>query len=134
MSNKKFTFQVLAIWAVLALALELFVMPVLAKPVSATAFQGPSYEAIDAYVQREMRRAAIPGLAYGIVFHDQIVHLQAFGIADPSGRLVTPQTPFIKGSVAKTFTCPGYFFHPLVLLDIKLISTDRGSILSIAIL
>ena len=104
MSNKKFTFQVLAIWALLALALELFVSPVLAKPVSATAFQGSSYEAIDAYVQREMRRAAIPGLVYGIVFHDQIVHLQAFGIADPSGRLITPQTPFIIGSVAKTFT------------------------------
>ena len=35
---------------------------------------------------------------------DQIVHLQAFGVADGSGRWVTPQTPFFTGSTGKSFT------------------------------
>ena len=59
---------------------------------------------IDAYVQKEMQAAGIPGLAYGIVEGDQIVHLQAFGMADSTGRPVTPQTPFLIGSVGKNIT------------------------------
>ncbi len=39
-----------------------------------------------------MRDLRIPGLALGIVQGDQIVHLKGFGVADPSGRAVTPQT------------------------------------------
>ena len=34
----------------------------------------------------------------------QIVHLQGFGAADATGRKVTPQTPFILGSISKSFT------------------------------
>ncbi|RPI33747.1 MAG: class A beta-lactamase-related serine hydrolase [Chloroflexota bacterium] len=74
--------------------------PKLAQPLSEEA----RFEEIDAYVQREMKRANIPGLAYGIVYRDQIVHMQAFGVADDDGRPVTVQTPFQIGSVAKTFT------------------------------
>lgn len=62
------------------------------------------FASMDEYVLSEMKKASIPGLAYGIVKGDQIVHLQAFGVADTSGRPVTPQTPFVIGSVAKTFT------------------------------
>jgi CubicO group peptidase (beta-lactamase class C family) len=43
-------------------------------------------------------------LALGIVHGDKLVHLQSFGEADPSGRAVTPQTPFILASVSKSFT------------------------------
>lgn len=64
----------------------------------------PEFQAIDAYVRGEMASAASPGLAYAIVHGDDIVHMNAFGIADPSGRVVTPQTPFIIGSVGKNFT------------------------------
>ena len=46
----------------------------------------------------------IPGLALGIVHGDRIVHVQGFGQADRSGREVTPQTPFLIGSVTKSFT------------------------------
>ena len=45
----------------------------------------------------------IPGLALGIVEGDEIVHLRGFGEAD-SGRPVSPETPFIIGSVAKSVT------------------------------
>ncbi len=63
-----------------------------------------SFQEIDAYVQSEMKAASIPGLAYGIVKGDQIVHLQAFGVADSTGRPVTLQTPFLIGSVGKIIT------------------------------
>lgn len=43
-------------------------------------------------------------VAIGIVKDDQIVHLKGFGIADPSGRSVTPQTPFRLASVSKMIT------------------------------
>ncbi|MCH7684694.1 MAG: beta-lactamase family protein [Gemmatimonadetes bacterium] len=60
--------------------------------------------AIDAYLETAMVVAHIPGLALGIVQNDRIVHLRGFGTADPTGRPVTPQTPFVLGSVSKSFT------------------------------
>jgi CubicO group peptidase (beta-lactamase class C family) len=62
------------------------------------------FAAIDAYIDGQIRELRIPGLALGIVQGDQIVHLKGFGVADPSGRPVTPQTPFMIGSVTKSFT------------------------------
>ena len=49
-------------------------------------------------------RDHIPGLALAIVKGDQIVYLKGYGHADQSGRPVTPQTPFLIGSITKTFT------------------------------
>ena len=64
----------------------------------------PDFAAIDAYLAEEMRDVRIPGLALGIVHNDEIVHLGGFGVADASGRVVTPQTPFILASASKSFT------------------------------
>src|SRR5215210_6367968 len=64
----------------------------------------PDFAAIDRYVEEEMPEVHIPGLALGIVHDDKVVHLEIFGDADPSGRAVTPQTPFILASVSKSFT------------------------------
>ncbi len=72
--------------------------------VSATADDGPNLAAIDRYVRSEMDAQRIPGLALGIVHGDRIVHVQGFGQADRSGRQVTPETPFLIGSVTKSFT------------------------------
>jgi CubicO group peptidase (beta-lactamase class C family) len=60
--------------------------------------------AIEYYVEGEMSAQRIPGLSLGIVRDGQTVHLQGFGEADTSGREVTPQTPFIIGSLSKSFT------------------------------
>lgn len=57
--------------------------------------------AIDAYIEAEMGATQLPGLALGIVAGEQIVHLRGFGRADSSGRIVTPQTPFLIASVTK---------------------------------
>jgi len=62
------------------------------------------FAAIDAYVTEQMNNLGIPGVALGIVQDGQIVHLQGFGVADSSGRRVTPQTPFVIASLTKSFT------------------------------
>ena len=71
---------------------------------SAAADDGPDLAAIDRYVRSEMDAQRIPGLSLGIVHGDRMVHVQGFGQADRSGRPVTPQTPFLIGSVTKSFT------------------------------
>ena len=64
----------------------------------------PEFAAIDRFVQDEMAAQRIPGLALGIVENDRITYLRGFGKADDSGRPVTPKTPFIIGSLTKSFT------------------------------
>ena len=46
----------------------------------------------------------IPGAAVAVVRGGQVVHLAGYGTADAEGRTVTPDTPFIIGSVSKPFT------------------------------
>src|SRR5215467_11450829 len=65
---------------------------------------GPDAASIDAFVSAQIQAQRIPGLSLGIVQGTHIVHLHGFGTADASGRLVTPQTPFIIGSMSKSFT------------------------------
>ena len=48
-----------------------------------------------------MAAQRIPGLALGIVEGDRVAYVRGFGTADDSGTEVTPQTPFIIGSVAQ---------------------------------
>ncbi len=66
--------------------------------------QQPDWAAIDAYVEAQRNGARIPGVALGIVRGGQIVHLAGLGTAGPSGQPVTPQTPFLIGSLSKPFT------------------------------
>lgn len=62
------------------------------------------YEAIDAYVERQIRRLNIPGAALAIVEGDRILHWRGFGQARPGGKAPTLQTPFYIGSLTKSFT------------------------------
>jgi CubicO group peptidase (beta-lactamase class C family) len=62
------------------------------------------FKAVDQYVAAELDAAGVPGAAMAIVYGEQIVHLQGFGIAGPSRQPVTPQTAFNIGSIAKTLT------------------------------
>jgi CubicO group peptidase (beta-lactamase class C family) len=63
-----------------------------------------SIDEVDAYVEQEMRRLKIPGVALAIVEGDQIVHLRSFGHARSGGEVPSPQTPFVLGSTTKSFT------------------------------
>lgn len=68
------------------------------------AWPGPDVaRSIDALVTQVMKESRIPGLAVGIVEGDQAVYLKGYGTAG-GGRPVTPQTPFILGSLSKSFT------------------------------
>src|SRR5215207_9129480 len=75
-----------------------------ASAAGASSESAPDFAAIDHYVQKEMKQTRMPGVALGIVKADEIVHLKGFGKAASSGRAVRPQTPFIIGSLSKSFT------------------------------
>jgi CubicO group peptidase (beta-lactamase class C family) len=62
------------------------------------------FTAVDDYITAQIEASHIPGLSVALVKGDQIVYLKGYGQADPSGRPVTPQTPFIIGSISKTVT------------------------------
>jgi len=87
--------------------LQLFILAIawLAHPASAVLPPAaPDFTAVDSYVEAQMKEARIPGVALAIVQDDHIVHLQGYGVADPAGRPVTPQTPFLIASTVKPFT------------------------------
>ena len=86
--------------------LTMVLLAVLSSTVSPAFAQATpeNFDAVDKYISDKMKELGIPGAALVIVQDDQIVHLQAFGVADGSGRPVTPQTPFFTGSTGKSFT------------------------------
>jgi CubicO group peptidase (beta-lactamase class C family) len=84
----------------LAITRLLFAKPALAEP----ATNGAAYDAIEAYIEEQMRRLTIPGASLAIVEDDKIVHLRGFGRARPGGEVPSPQTPFFVGSLTKSFT------------------------------
>ncbi|HEX2946732.1 MAG TPA: serine hydrolase domain-containing protein [Clostridia bacterium] len=64
----------------------------------------PDLEKIDGYVERMMKECRIPGFSLAIVKDGRVVYTQGYGIADPTGRKVNPETPFQIASISKTFT------------------------------
>lgn len=56
------------------------------------------------YINAKRRSLCLPGLSIGIVQDNEIVSLRGFGRADQTGHPVTPQTPFIIGSLSKSIT------------------------------
>jgi CubicO group peptidase (beta-lactamase class C family) len=63
-----------------------------------------AYGAIDSYLEQQIRRLRIPGLALAIVEGDRITYTRGFGRARPNGETPSPQTPFVLGSTTKSFT------------------------------
>jgi CubicO group peptidase (beta-lactamase class C family) len=59
---------------------------------------------IDAWVEQRMAARGLPGTAVAVVRGGEVVHLAGYGVADDTGRMVTPDTPFILGSASKPFT------------------------------
>jgi CubicO group peptidase (beta-lactamase class C family) len=65
------------------------------------AAQGPDSAAIRELVERQMRRSRLPAVALAVVGPDQHVYATGFS---RNGTTVTADTPFLLGSVTKTFT------------------------------
>ncbi|HEX9027794.1 MAG TPA: serine hydrolase domain-containing protein [Anaerolineales bacterium] len=100
MGIKKYLFP-----ALLAGAGLMLIRRVVARPDPPKSFaKGASYEAIDAYVEEQMRRLNMPGVSLAIVEGDRIMHLRGFGRDRPNGEAPSPQTPFFIGSLTKSFT------------------------------
>src|SRR5262245_24374146 len=97
-----------AVWMILAAvvlgAAHLASRPGSDVPAANGRGSAPEFAAIERFVKDEMAAQRIPGLALGIVENDRITYLRGFGKADDAGRPVTPKTPFIIGSLSKSFT------------------------------
>lgn len=59
---------------------------------------------IDDWITDRMAAHGTPGVAVAVVRDGKTVHLAGYGSADPAGRAVTPDTPFVIGSSSKPFT------------------------------
>src|SRR5438105_960477 len=53
---------------------------------NASSAQSVDFQSIDTYIISQMQAMHVPGVALGIVKGDQIVHIQGFGVANPSGQ------------------------------------------------
>lgn len=62
------------------------------------------FQAADLYLQEQMEQLGLPGVQLAVVEGDRLVHLAAFGVADASGRAMTPQTPVLLASTSKALT------------------------------
>src|SRR5690242_17291347 len=88
----------------LIVALIALVVSAAEQSPSAVPLSAPDWSAVDAYIEARRQAAQIPGIALAVVHDEKIVYLQGYGAADSTGRPVTPQTPFVLGSVSKAFT------------------------------
>jgi CubicO group peptidase (beta-lactamase class C family) len=105
MDMRRLILRTVAVGGALALALALFAdRPGRRNSDPDRTSQSDGFEEIDAYVERQMRRLNMPGVALAIVESDKIVHLRGFGKARPGGEAPTPLTPFVIGSTTKSFT------------------------------
>lgn len=59
---------------------------------------------IDAFIESRCEFARIPGVSIAIVQGDRILYIRGYGVADSRGRSITPQMPFMIGSLSKSFT------------------------------
>jgi len=75
-----------------------------AVPAAAIDESSGRWAAVDRYAAAEMKAAHLPGAALAVVEAGRIVYAKGYGVADPGGRPVTPETPFVLGSLSKSFT------------------------------
>lgn len=60
---------------------------------------------LEAFIDDEMPASGVPGLAYAVVDQGAITMAGARGVVDVRGNTeVTPDTPFVSGSISKSFT------------------------------
>jgi CubicO group peptidase (beta-lactamase class C family) len=76
----------------------------LAAPATGDPPERAPTERIEAHVADGLQANRVPGAALAIVDGDGQVHLRGFGATGRSGQPVTPDTPFVIGSVSKSMT------------------------------
>lgn len=81
-----------------------FCLPVAAQNSAAGRTLTSDFSQMDEYIEAMMQDCRIPGFSVAIVQDGETLYMNGYGVADETGRAVTPQTPFLVGSVSKTFT------------------------------
>lgn len=74
-----------------------------AAPAAASADEAPDLAAVDAFVQRELAAASVPGAALAITHGATVLHVRGFGV-DSADRPVSGDTMFRVASLSKSFT------------------------------
>jgi CubicO group peptidase (beta-lactamase class C family) len=69
-----------------------------------TTFDHETISRVDRFIEEEVSRGDVPGVAVVLVDAERVVHARGFGLARPGGERVTPTTAFQIGSVSKSFT------------------------------
>jgi CubicO group peptidase (beta-lactamase class C family) len=110
--------RVMRVFVVLLAVMQLLGQGVRAAGVLQTS-EALDTEAIEAYIEAQMRHHRLPGVAIVITQGDEIAYLGGFGTAD-RGQPVTPQTPFFIGSVSKSVTA----LAVMQLVDAGLVELD----------
>ena len=59
--------------------------------------------AFDRLVAEMREDAGVPGMAVAVLREGETLHTKGYGVADPTGNAVTPQTVFQIGSITKSF-------------------------------
>lgn len=77
---------------------------------------------IDDVLNREMPTSGVPGLAYAVVSDGEITSGARGVVALGSSREVTPDTPFLTGSISKSFTA----LSVMQLVEAGRIQLDAG--------
>ncbi len=95
----------------------ILLLTLLAGAASAAA-KPKEFSKIDAVIEQKMKAHLIPGIAVVIMLGDEVVHSFASG-SGASGP-ITPDTPFIIGSLSKLFTATAV----MQLVDAGLVELD----------
>ncbi|WP_052548209.1 serine hydrolase domain-containing protein [Enhygromyxa salina] len=83
----------------------LLVFGIWAIGLSATLQAAAPSGSIDDFIDSEMPASGAPGLAYAVVVNGEIVEVGARGVLElGENQEVTPDTPFLTGSISKSFT------------------------------
>lgn len=96
--------HIIKILAFFCCAAAIFSLPAAAQNSGDGAISISDFSQMDQYIQSMMQDCRIPGFSVAVVRGEEPLYMKGYGIADETGRPVTPQTPFLIGSVSKTFT------------------------------
>lgn len=64
-------------------------------------------EKADKFIREQMQRFQIPGVSLSVIKDSKLFYSKGYGIADNTGRAVSPETSFLLASVSKSFTALG---------------------------
>ena len=89
----------------LRLIIPLIVCLAIISPAQAEVRQASTdFSSVDSYIESQMKDLHIVGAAVAIVQSDQVAYMRGYGDSGRNKRPATPQTPFMLGSMTKSFT------------------------------